>query len=244
MTENLVRLNKAIADLGFCARRKADELIANGEVMVNDEPVIAAGHKINPLVDTIKINGKELKKEIQEKCHLVLNKPIHVVSTAKDPEGRSTVLDFVPRKYASRRLYPVGRLDYFSEGIILLTDDGELANKLAHPRYHLPRHYEVTVRGIMTNEKLKIMREGMRLSEGEQLAKVDVTAKKMGDKTILYMTLSQGLNRQIRRMCRDLNLTVIKLVRVGLGNLKLGNLKAGEVRSLTSSELADLREDR
>lgn len=237
----LLRLNKALAQSGLCARRKADTLIFSGVVRVNGDVVIEPGRQVDPLADQITVNGEPLPTVRVEPCHLLLHKPVRVVSTARDPEGRSTVLDFVPAAWRGRRLYPVGRLDYFSEGLIMLTDDGELANLLAHPRHHLPRRYEVRVRGSVSESALATMRRGMTLSEGERLARVDVTAQPLGSDTLLIMVLHQGVNRQIRRMCRDLELTVLRLLRVGLGPLELGELKSGDVREVTSEELAALR---
>ncbi len=235
-----MRLNKALAHAGVCARRKADELIFSGAVRVNGETVTEPGRQVNPAADVIEVRGERLRPG-HETCCLALHKPVRVVSTVKDPEGRKTVLDFVPEAYRNRRLYPVGRLDYFSEGLLLLTDDGELANLLAHPRHHLPRRYEVCVRGTVPERALASMRRGMTLAEGERLARVVVEARPMGRDTLLTLTLHQGLNRQIRRMCRDLDLVVLRLVRVALGPLELGDLAPGMTRPLTDSELTSLR---
>ena len=236
-----MRLNKALAHAGLCARRKADELIFAGAVRVNGEVVIEPGRQVDPEQDAIEVNGVPLTASGGERCYLALHKPVQVVSTARDPEGRTTVLDLVPEAWRNRRLYPVGRLDYFSEGLILLTDDGELANQLAHPRHHLPRRYEVLVRGAAPETALAAMRRGMTLSEGERLARVEVEARPQSKDTLLTMTLHQGLNRQIRRMCRDLKLTILRLVRVALGPLELGELASGAVRELTDKELKALR---
>ena len=237
----LVRLNKALAQAGLCARRKADELIFSGVVCVNGVVVTEPGRKVCPGQDTIVVHGQALAAEQRKVCCLALHKPVRVVSTASDPEGRQTVLDLVPEAYADRRLYPVGRLDFFSEGLILLTDDGELANLLAHPRHHLPRRYEVHVRGKVPERALERMRGGMTLAEGERLARAEVEARPLGQDTLLTLTLHQGLNRQIRRMCRDLDLVVLRLVRVALGPLTLGDLPPGAARPLTEQELAALR---
>ncbi|MDR2726716.1 MAG: rRNA pseudouridine synthase [Deltaproteobacteria bacterium] len=235
-----MRLNKALAHAGLCARRKADELIFAGAVRVNGEVAAEPGRQVDPARDRIEVNGIPLAANAPP-CHLMLHKPVRVVSTARDPEGRTTVLDLVPPAWRGRRLYPVGRLDFFSEGLLMLTDDGELANLLAHPRHRLPRRYEVRVRGETPEQALNAMRRGMTLSEGERLARVEVTAAAQGRDTMLHMTLRQGLNRQIRRMCRDLDLTILRLVRVALGPLELGDLAPGAVRELTEQETAALR---
>ena len=172
----------------------------------------------------------------------MLNKPVQVVCTVSDPEGRPTVLGCLPQSYKGLRLYPVGRLDYFSEGLLLLTNDGQLAQRLTHPRHHQPKTYEVLVRGTVPEAALKTMRRGMRLAEGEDLLPVDVTAQPAAGNTMLQMVLRQGFNRQIRRMCRDLGLTVLRLCRVAQGALYIGNLASGKVRPLTDAEIAKLRE--
>ena len=158
------------------------------------------------------------------------------------------MLEYVPPAWKERRLFPVGRLDYFSEGLILLTDDGELAHRLSHPRWHMPRRYEVLVRpeqGVSLPDVLRRMGQGMTLEEGEHLAPVEAVELParpgMGRGILIGLTLHQGLNRQIRRMCRDLGLTVLKLRRVSQGPLNLGTLRPGEVRALSREEVTALR---
>jgi 23S rRNA pseudouridine2605 synthase len=167
--------------------------------------------------------------------------------TVRDPEGRRTVLDLLEGKYAGRRIYPVGRLDYFSEGLLLLTADGVLAERLMHPRRHLPKRYELLVRtgpeGV-PEAFLDKMRGGMTLAEGDKLAPVEVRRLRFmagREEELVELTLHQGVNRQIRRMCRDLGLTVLRLVRVGEGPLALGGLGKGRCRELTARELRELR---
>lgn len=233
------RLNKAIAHAGLASRRAADAMIMEGRVTVNGRCVTEPGMRINPLSDTITVDGVPLSPEAGQKhVYLLVNKPVHCVSTASDPQGRKTVLDLVPPALASRRLYPVGRLDYFSEGLLLLTDDGELTLRLTHPRYHLPKVYHVRVRETPTPAMLETMRKGMTLAEGDRLAPVE--ARVLED-SILEMTLNQGINRQIRRMCRDLGLTILRLTRISAGPLHLGDLPCGATRELTPHELADIR---
>lgn len=234
-----LRLNKALAQSGLCARRKADELIFSGAVSVNGEVVREPGRQVDPARDHILVHGQALSSP-RMPCHLLLHKPVQVVSTVHDPEGRTTVLDLVPQTLRDRRLYPVGRLDYFSEGLILLTDDGELAHRLSHPRHHIPRRYRVRVRGLVPAAALNTMRRGMILAEGERLAGIEVTAESHGEESLLHMTLYQGVNRQIRRMCRDLGLVVLRLVRVGLGPLELGDLPSGGTRPLSKEEVSAL----
>lgn len=234
------RLNKVIAEAGCCSRRKADELIFAGRVSVNGEVERQAGRRICP-DDKVTVDGKPLARA-QQMLYLMLHKPVQVVSTAADPQGRQTVLSLVARDYPGVRLFPVGRLDYFSEGLILLTNDGRLAQRLMHPRHHLPKLYEVLVRNVVTQKALQCMRSGMRLAEGEELLPVEVTARSTASGcTLLRMVLRQGVNRQIRRMCRDLGLTILRLRRVAVGPLQLGTLAPGHYRPLEEAELVTLR---
>lgn len=239
-----MRLNKALAAAGCCSRRQADSLIAAGRVTVNGHPVTELGAKIDPTRDRLALDGRPVTPApAAEALTLMLHKEPGVVTTARDPEGRTTVFDNLPPPYRARRLFSVGRLDYFSEGLLLLTTDGELAFRLTHPRWHVPKRYRVTVRGRVTPEVFASMGHGMTLAEGEHLAPVRarMDARLGPDRFVLELELSQGVNRQIRRMCRDLGLTVLKLVRTTQGPLTLGSLPPGQCRELTSEELAALR---
>lgn len=243
-----IRLNKALADAGVCSRRRADELIFAGRVRVNGVPAENPGQRVLP-GDGVSLDGRpvRLKAEQADHCWLMLHKPVRVVSTASDPDGRETVLDLVPEPWCRRRLFPVGRLDFFSEGLILLTDDGELAHRLTHPRWHLSKVYHVLVRPergeASVAPALSLMRRGMTLAEGDRLAPVEVRvipgAPARG--VLLEMVLHQGLNRQIRRMCRDVEFTVLRLKRVKEGPLELGGLPSGRVRPLSAVEVTALR---
>lgn len=245
-----MRLNKALATAGVCSRRKADELVFAGQVAINGRTADSPGIQVEPMEDTITVNGRQvafLPSMFQAEAQAVyaLHKPIEVVTTASDPQGRQTVLDLLPKEFATGRIVPVGRLDYFSEGLLLLTSDGELANRIMHPRYHLEKVYHVRVRGKVNQAKLNTMRGGMTLAEGETLAPVDVEvdSRDARDETAwLQMTLGQGINRQIRRMCRDLDLTVLRIVRTRLGPVHLGNLPKGRTRPLDKTELTALRQ--
>jgi len=245
MAEGL-RLNKALADAGVCARRKADELIFAGQITVNGQVADSPGIRVIPGKDIIGVQGREMKLAVpgRETCCLLLNKPVQVVSTVSDPQGRSTVLDYLPPQWRKLRLYPIGRLDYFSEGLILLTDDGNLAHAASHPSSHLAKVYRILLRQVpdeMLNKALVAMRSGMTLAEGDKLAPVKVTRQPdQNGKICLEMTLIQGVNRQIRRMFRDMNLTILRLERISQGPIKLGGLKPGQVRSLTAEELQKL----
>lgn len=237
-----IRLNKAIADAGFCSRRKADVLIKQGCVSVNNSIVSNLGQKVVIGRDIVCVNDVQLKYEKMH-TYVMLNKPVQVMSTTNDPENRTTVIDLLPQNLQHLRLFPVGRLDYFSEGLILLTNDGDLANKLIHPRHHLPKVYTVLIRENITEQMLKTMQKGMTLAEGDILAPVHVKILRTAPQGMLIeMTLFQGVNRQIRRMCRDLNLTILKIYRTKLGPLSLDYLEKGATRLLTKEEVTKLKQ--
>ena len=239
--QNGIRLNRAIAARGLCSRRKADTLILSGKVLVNGVPENNPARRV-AIEDAIAVNGKELHPE-QPMRHILLYKPVGIVCTVHDPEGRPTVMDFLPSYLRGTRLYPAGRLDFFSEGLLILTNDGDLAQRLTHPRHHLPKIYEVLVRGAMRPFMLEDMRQGMRLPDGVDLLPVEVEARKSGNgNTLLRLTLRQGKNRQIRRMCEALGVTILRLVRVAQGPISLGNLKPGQTRELSPAEVAALKE--
>ena len=239
-----MRLNKAIASSGYCSRRKADELIAGGEVTVNGVRIETLGTQIDPVNDVVMASGKRLELEDPDRkqhLYLALHKPPNVVSTARDPQGRKIVLDLLPAAVNEHRVVPVGRLDYASEGLLLLTNDGGLVHVLTHPSHHVEKHYRVLVRGSVTRERLETMRRGMTLREGEQLAPVQVRIeRKLAGGTWLRMALLQGVNRQIRRMCRDLGLEVDRLIRTRQGPVDLKGLAVGTYRHVTPSEIREL----
>lgn len=237
-----MRLNKAIARAGICSRRKADELIVSGQVSVNGQIVSNPATSILAC-DKIAVNGKEIFAECG-KCYVMLNKPVMTVSTSSDPQHRSTVMDYLPDSIKNLRLYPVGRLDYFSEGLLLLTNDGDLAHGMTHPGHHVQRKYEVIIRGKVEEATLKIMRKGMTLADGTRLLPVKVFSSQIKNgNTLLAMTLSQGVNRQIRKMCSDLGHTILRLIRISHGSLQLGDLGSGQTRFLGLREANLLRQE-
>lgn len=241
--DHRIRLNKVLAQAGFCSRRKADELILRGEVLVNGERVDSPGLRVDPATARIEVQGRPLPSPTgQSFAYLMLHKPPKVMTTLHDPQGRSTVLDLLPSSALELRLVPVGRLDFMSEGLLLLTNDGDLTHRLTHPSHHLPKVYHVGVNPPPTREMLEVMRRGMRLREGERLAPVDVRVLEPEKKgPVLEMTLIQGVNRQIRRMCRDLGLGLRFLRRVAQGPVHLGDLAKGRCRELTVTEIRALR---
>lgn len=239
-----IRLNKAIAQAGICSRRAADRLIQDGLVRINGAVVNSPGIQIDPGKDQVLVKGRPLPSlSVQEAEHLYLAmyKPSGIVTTAKDPQGRQTVLDLLPVHLRRRRPVPVGRLDLLSEGLLLLTTDGGITLRLTHPRYDHSKVYHVLVRGQVTQDKLETMRNGMRLVEGEQLAPVQIRIlRRDPPQTLLEMTLHQGINRQIRRMCRDMNLHVARLIRVQHGPVQVTGLAPGAWRHLSAKEIHDL----
>lgn len=244
MPENSpVRLNKYLADAGIASRRGADALIQGGRVCVNGLIQREPGTRVIPGQDTVLCNGAPVSaKQNAPSSYIMLHKPVHTVTTVNDPQGRKTVVDLLPEELRTLRLFPVGRLDYMSEGLLLLTNDGEVTLRLTHPSYEHPKKYEVLVREAVTEKSLGVMRQGMRLQEGERLAPVEVeSASGDGGATLLRMTLRQGVNRQIRRMCRDLGLTILRLRRVELGPLFLGTLEPGKWRALNDAEIKTLK---
>ena len=243
-----IRINKYLSECGVASRRGADELILQGRVQLNGVRVEGPGVRVNPVDDVVLVDGKPVRSPYsagaaQRQVTVLLHKPVQVVTTARDPQGRATVFDILPPEMKGLRLLHVGRLDYFSEGLLLLTSDGSLMNRLISPRWHLPKVYHVLVRGQVDEAWLTVMRRGMTLAEGEKLAPVEVRVLRQDKREAwLEMTLLQGLNRQIRRMCRDMGRTVLRLIRVRQGFLELGGLKPGEARELSAQEVRRLRE--
>ncbi len=245
-----VRLNKALADAGLCSRRKADELIQRGLVCVNGQAVSGLGERIDPNTDKVTVDGKAIAlrssspssgtsssgvSSSNDLVYLLLHKPTHVLCTVKDPEGRATVMDLIPKEFSGKRLYPVGRLDFMSEGLVILTNDGDFAHRLSHPSFEIERVYRVHIRGEVPESALETMRRGMVLSEGEALAPVLVKrlALPRGKSgSYVELVLRQGINRQIRRMCRDLGLVILSLCRVRHGEYALGDLAPRQVKVL------------
>ena len=231
-----VQLNKYLANLGITSRRKVEELVSQGRVTINRQKVTKIATRINPDKDKVQVDGKDITR--QHFVYIILNKPRGVVSTVSDEFKRKTVLDLVKVK---ERIYPVGRLDQESHGLILLTNDGEVANLLTHPRYHISKTYEVLVSGEVRRYQLEKLKRGVYLRDGKTApAEVEVLEKNPG-KTLLKIILHEGKNRQIRRMCGVLGLNVLDLKRVAMGEVKLGDLEAGKYRYLTEEELGRLR---
>ena len=229
-----IRLQKFIADSGLMSRRAAEAEIERGSVSVNGH-VATLGTKINPREDTVTYKGKKISAKRSEKTYVMINKPRGYLSSTSDTHGRKCVTELVEN--LSARLYPVGRLDLISEGMLLLTDDGELKNRLTHPKYSLPKVYRVKVSGEVSDEQLLILTSPMEI-DGYKLMPVDVIRGEHNESgTVLKFTLREGRNRQIRKMCEIAGLTVKRLCRVSIGNLKLGGLPVGKWRYLEADEV-------
>jgi 23S rRNA pseudouridine2605 synthase len=238
------RLQRVLSDAGYGSRRACEELIESGAVRVNGEIVDALPAWVNPSEDKIIVNGKALKPP-ERHFYIMLFKPRGVVSTNSDPEGRVRAIDLVKHP-SNPRLFPVGRLDLDSSGLLLLTNDGELANRLTHPRYEVHKGYEVTVGGALTEAEVKKLEAGIFLHDGDgdgkRTSQTCLTIRKRDrERTMLYMELREGRNRQVRRMLLRVGHPVKKLRRIRMGPLDLKGLAVGEWRELNSKELAMLR---
>ena len=238
--DRLERLQKVLARAGVASRRASEVLIQQGRVKVNGEIVTHLGTKVDPQQDVIAVDGQPLSKKSEELVHIMLNKPVGVLSAAHDDRGRQTVVDLVE---APQRLYPVGRLDLHSEGLILLTNDGPLAKKLTHPSYHVEKEYHVLVAGKPNDYVLGRWRKGEIEIDGKPAAPAVVQRLKVEKNQVwLKVILTEGRKRQIRETAKALKLSVKKLQRVRLGSLKLGHLKPGHWRHLNPNEVKRLRQ--
>lgn len=234
----LERLQKIISAAGITSRRASEELIVNGQVTVNGVVVTELGTKADPTKDKITVNGKLLQVS-EQRLYILLNKPAGYMTTLDDPEGRPLVTELLKEKI-SERVYPVGRLDYNTEGLLLLTNDGEWANKLMHPRHEIDKEYHVRVRGKAHNSQLNQLAAGV-LIDDKPTAPATVKLIKEGEQNDwLSITIHEGRNRQIRRMCEAVSLSVVRLKRVRYGSLVLGDLRGGEFRFLTEAEARHL----
>ncbi len=231
------RLHKVIAGAGITSRRQAEKLITEGRVSVNNIVVTKLGDKADPLKDTIRVDGKLISTE-KNKYYIALNKPAGFVTTLHDPQGRPTVVDLLGD--VPERVYPVGRLDYDSRGLLLLTNDGDFAQKVQHPRFQQPKVYRAKIQGHVSKEDLKRLGRGMKT--GDDFFKPEnLKMEKMNDKSCwLRLTLREGKNRIIRRGFETLGYRVAHLVREAIGDVTLKGLKEGRWRHLSSKEIQQL----
>ncbi len=232
-----IRLHKYLAQVGVASRRVAERLIIGGQVTVNGQPITDMGVRINPRKDEIEVEGRIIKP-CQRRFYVMLNKPKGVIASTADPQKRPIATDFV--RGIEARLYPVGRLDYHSEGLLLLTNDGEFAHQLMHPRFKLPKEYLVKVKGTPPQKAMNLLRNGIRLEDGKTKPCWVTVIGHTGKNSWLSITLTEGRNRQIRRMCQAVKHPVMKIKRVRYGNLSLGELGPGEFRLLTAQEIKGL----
>lgn len=232
-----LRLQKYLSASGLGSRRHCEEYILAGRVSVDGRVVSELGERVDPRHQKVRVDGELVKPE--RKRYYILNKPAGFLCTNRDPEGRPRAIDLVPQDEA--RLFTVGRLDEHSEGLILITNDGEMANKLAHPRYRVPRKYRVQVAGRPTPETLRELRQGLHFSEGTFRVKQARRLKSKGQSTFLELDLEQGRNREIRRMLSRVGHKVLHLERISFGPLQLGRLPRGKFRTLRDVELKQLR---
>lgn len=232
-----VRINKYLSQLGLASRRQVDQLISQRRILINKKFAVL-GDKVDPEVDEVVVDKKIIPPHPQQLVYYLLHKPKFYLSTTVDTHGRKTVLDLVP---TSPRVYPVGRLDFESTGLIILTNDGDLSLRLTHPRYHLPKTYLVTVLGKVTLDTINHLTRGVELEDGLTAPlKVKTISQNFG-RTTLEMILYQGKKRQIRRMCSELHLHVLELHRLSIGSVTLGQLPSGKYRPLTPEEVNLLR---
>lgn len=238
MNDGLVRLQKYISDCGIASRRKAEELILHNKIMVNHRIVNNLGYKVNPKSDIVELDGKTLVLN-NKKIYVLLNKPIGYITTVSDQFKRPTVMDLV--KDIDERIYPVGRLDYNTSGLLLLTNDGELANIIMHPKYEIDKTYVAKVKGIPDRQGLEKLRKGIKIDDYiTSPSNVSIISSSKNHSTI-KITIHEGKNRQVRKMFEQIGHKVIELKRISLGKINIEGIKEGTWRYLTKDELNYLR---
>jgi len=231
-----VRLQKVIAGAGLASRRGAEEMIMDGRVEVNGQVVVELGTRVMPS-DVVRVDGARIPAQ-RHHVYLALNKPRGVVSTMDDPQGRPTLAEYIPRK--AGRLFHVGRLDTETEGLIVLTNDGDFAQRLSHPSFEIDKTYMVEVEGVVDNPVLKRLTRGLTLEDGFIKPDKVKLVSRSGNKTLLELTLHSGRNRVVRRMMQAVGVNVRRLARLRIGPIRLGNLPSGQTRELTQQEIGSL----
>ena len=232
------RLNKILSAAGLASRRQADQWISAGRVAVNGRVIQKLGSTAIWGKDSIRVDGKKIP-EPPGKIYLMLNKPFGYICSLRDPEGRPLVMDLL--QDISQRIYPVGRLDFDSLGLLLFTNDGEWAYRLTHPKYQIPRTYKVTMEGTITDQAMNRLRDGVPLKDGPSGSSSVTLLSKNERQTLIRMTITQGRSRQVRRMLEAVGYRVVHLVRISYGNLQLGNLKSGQYRYLQDNEIGAMK---
>lgn len=233
MSENQVRLQKFMSECKVASRRKSEELISAGKVKINGR-IAVLGDKVDPKKDTVTVFGKRLVKS-KKNVYIMLNKPRGYITTLNDEMGRRCVAQLV--EDVGTRVYPVGRLDRDSEGLLILTDDGEFANALTHPKHHVPKTYRVTVRPSINDEQITMLTTGIMIDGRVTMPSEVHIIKKEENRVVIQITIFEGRNRQIRKMCEAIGLEVARLKRIQVGSVKLGMLKSGDWRYLTEDEI-------
>ncbi|HOV69841.1 MAG TPA: pseudouridine synthase [Clostridia bacterium] len=238
--QKAMRLHKYMAECGVASRRAAEKMIKEGRVRVNDQVVTQLGLKINPDKDSVAVDNIEIRKPAAH-TYIAFNKPPKVITTMKEQFGRGSVADYF--KGLNKRVYPVGRLDYATEGLLLLTDDGELANRLMHPKYHVDKTYTARIRGVFGKDEEEALEKGIML-DGRKTGPADIKVLDVnGSLYIVRITISEGRNRQIRRMFESVGCKVEYLRRDSIGSIKLGELRPGKWRHLSPSEVEYLKKN-
>ena len=233
---NEIRLQKFLANNGIASRRKCEELILDGKITVNGK-IAEIGTKINTETEQIKYNGKEIKNEKKEYIYILLNKPIGIVTTVADQFSRQTVLDLVK---TDRRIMPVGRLDMYTSGALILTDDGDFIYKVTHPKHEINKTYIVTVKGAVVEKQIEELKKGVKIDDGYITKPAVVKILKIDsekDISRIEITIHEGKNRQVRKMCEAIGKKVIALHRSKIGDIDVKNLKIGTWRYLTQEEI-------
>jgi len=233
-----LRLQVILAQAGVASRRQAERLLRDGQITVNGKVVLELGTRADPAKDHIKVSGKLLPKPRLHE-YFAYNKPPGAVTTMSDPEGRLCIGDVI--RSIGSPVYPVGRLDFHSSGLLILTNDGPLCERLTHPRYHLEKCYRVKINGVPSEAAVLRLRRGVELDDGVTAPAYVRVERKVAGKAWLELRINEGRNRQVRRMLEAVGLRVEKLRRTSIGPLQLGDLATGQVRRLTASEVAALR---
>ncbi|SCG83345.1 ribosomal large subunit pseudouridine synthase B [Proteiniborus sp. DW1] len=233
-----MRLQKFMAQCGIASRRKSEEIIISKRVKVNGKVITELGYKIDPLQDIVTVDGKRIRDR-EKKVYIMMNKPKGYVTTVSDEFNRKTVLDLV--KDIKERVYPIGRLDFDTSGLLLLTNDGELAYKLIHPKFEVVKTYIATIKGRPSEEELERFRHGLEI-DGYITSKAEIEIlSSIDDKSVVRIKIHEGKNRQIRKMCDKIGHPVTSLKRISIGNLELGTLKKGCWRYLDNDEIEYLK---
>ncbi|HVZ11700.1 MAG TPA: pseudouridine synthase [Patescibacteria group bacterium] len=237
--KDTTRIDKYLANMGVCARRTVDALLLEKTVTINGNRVTESGIRLNPNTDVVKINGEEIKKP--ELVYFLLNKPKGYISTTYDERSRKNVVSLIK---TNERVYPVGRLDRATTGLLILTNDGELTNHLTHPRNHVNKTYRLTISGNISDDQIEKVSNGIELEDGQTHPAEVKVLNREAKTSIIDMTIHEGRNRQIRRMCEAIGITLLALERIAIGSLTDKTLAPGKYRELTKSELRELQSNR